>query len=92
MLTVLLKVTHLCMKALIVKLNVIGRFLEKIKLLSVGLKVWDRINSHDKTYTQHEICSACLCFYKGSLSNFEIQLFLNHYFSLLKFTGHETEY
>ena len=34
---------------------------EKDKLHAIGLNVCDQINSHDKTYTQHEVCSACLC-------------------------------
>ena len=31
-------------------------FQEKDKLYIIGLNVWDQINSHDKTYTQHEVC------------------------------------
>ena len=35
-------------------------FREKDELHAIGLNVWDQINSHDKTYTQHEVCSARL--------------------------------
>ena len=47
---------------LTVKLTVIGRSVEKqYELHAIGLNVWDGINNHDQTYTQHELFSARLC-------------------------------
>ena len=59
----MMTVKNLCMKVLIVKLTAIGKSFKKKKyeLHAIGLEVLDRINSHDKTLTQHEVCSAGLC-------------------------------
>ena len=62
-LTVLMMiVTTLCMKVLIVKLTVIGSFFEKkINCLLLGLMHGIQLTAtDDKTYTEHEVCSARL--------------------------------
>ena len=45
-------------------------FQEKCKLHAIWPHVWDRINSHEKTYIQHEVCSNHLCLLKIPLFNF----------------------
>ena len=39
---------------------------------AIELNVWDRINSHEKTYTQHKVCFARLFIQKRRLFSFEI--------------------
>ena len=47
---------------------------------AIELNVWDRINSHEKTYTQHKVCFARLFIQKRRLFSFEIHLLLIYYF------------
>ena len=67
-------------------------FREKDKIRTIGLNVKNRINSHNKTYTPHEVFLTRLSMWKTSLYNCEIQLFLNYYFSVLRFTRYRTMY
>ena len=59
-------------------------FRENDKLPAIGSNVWHRINSHERTYIQHEVCSARLCIKNRRLFSYFVFELILFYFEIYR--------